>query len=156
MLRKGFFLLVVFGLIAGCHLDSNDDTALSAEFAVKDKFGQASSTFTVGEEVTLEITVTNHAAHPVTYTATGPGYDMVITQGSTRIWSAFADQAFATVITERTIDARDTLVLTATWLGTDDNGVAVTPGVYTVTPQLVFYVADTQVAPPDPVDITLN
>lgn len=155
-MKHGWYALALTLCLCGCNSDSEDSVVLQAGFAVKDKFGQSTDTFTAGEPVTLEITITNTARHPVVYQTTGPGHDIVVSRDAVRIWSKYAGITWAAVISDHTIGARESVVLSAIWNGVDDDGLAVPPGVYTATPELVFQVNDRLVPVPPDRTVTLQ
>ncbi|MCP4989426.1 MAG: hypothetical protein GY928_26220 [Colwellia sp.] len=159
------FVLLLAMLFMGCNQsssdsqspsDSNIDMPLSSEFTIKDKFGQEVNLFTVGEEISFEIRVENTTNKDVTYQATGPGYDFVVKQGETQIWSKHYGLFFAQIIADRVIKASEVLVLSATWSGNDNERNVVSAGEYKVSPNLVFFVNGNLVPEPEPKVIILN
>ena len=160
---RTFIILLFPLLILGCEnlADENTDeiitpNPLTTEFLIKDKFGQEVTTFTVGEEITFEIVVQNTTIEDVTYQLTEPGHDIMINQGQAQIWSKFYGFAFPQVITDSIINASDTLILSATWTGLDNNGDPVDPGDYNIVPSLFFSVNESLVPRPTTKTIALN
>lgn len=167
-------VLLLCLLVSGCNdssvnqINGNDQTKqpnsneivisnpLKTNFSIKDKFNQEVETFAVGEEITFELKVVNTTNSEVTYQATGPVHDFVVTKGGVEVWSEFYGMAFAQVITDRKIAANDTLVLTVKWLCKSNDGGLVQPGIYEVNPMLVMFLDGKKITPPDSKTIILN
>lgn len=163
-------ILSLFALaLFGCGESTNDDIVirpvdpsvgqpLTAEFNIRDKFGQEARTFVVGDEIHFEILVANDTDEAVTYYTNGPGYDVIVEHLGVEVWSAFFGFAFPAVIDEHVLEAGETLSLCATWNGVDNDGAPVGGGGYVVIPVIGFGLADDSAAVliPEPVGLELN
>lgn len=146
-------------LLAGCN-GSDDGAAagppLKAEFSVKDKFDQAATVFTAGEEMTFELTVTNTRNSSVVYELTSPGHNIYVKDGEDILWAKFHGRISAQVLRQQTMGANQVLQLGATWNGEDSDGNPVPPGDYEVVPSVVFWVDGELMEEPDPVTVEVR
>jgi len=137
-------------------VDSEKHSPLKAEFLIKNQHGQEVKSITLGEELTLQIRVSNLSALAVLYRVTGPGHDFFIKKSGELVWSKFHGMMFAQVISERTIAAHEILLLEAKWSGMDNQGKQVSPGEYEVEPRIVLFFNDKRLAAPSAQVITVQ
>ena len=162
--------MVCIGLVCGCKHTTDDvhsENSLVAEFKVKDKFGQESTTFVIGDEINFELTITNTEVFDITYETTGPGHNFIIWKGDT-IWTddgwvwTSVQGAYPHSVHQSVIEGKDTIVFNSKWRGevseTLETGEVVTPGEYIVLPMMWINIADPYfwVEEQDPINITLN
>jgi hypothetical protein len=164
MIRNSIFLLIVLIAVSSCDQtsessstkDLSSKTSIQSEFVVLDKFGQEVNVFSVGEEITFELRVKNTENFSLDYSFTSPGYSIEVTESDTPVWSANYGLSFAQVVTNATIGALQNKTITKKWNTVDNDGIQVSPGNYTITPGIAYFVNGEAIAAPSPVDIVLN
>ena len=136
-------LVLIILTVSGCMFLSRSDELpnsfvnwpLSAEFFIKDKYGQEASSFEIGEEINFEILIINRTDRDLTYQVTGAIHDFIVKQGQTEIWSQYYGIVFAQVVHDLTIYAHEEGVISTTWNCVDNKGNTVSPGEYEVIPK---------------------
>lgn len=159
MIRNSVILLIVLIAVSGCDQTSENSStkdSMQTEFVVLDKFGQEVDVFSVGEEITLELRAKNRESFALDYSFTLPGYSIEINQGDTPVWLANYGIAYAQVVTSASIEALGNKTITEKWNTVDNDGNQVSPGNYTITPGVKYFVNGEAIADPSPVDIVLN
>lgn len=158
MFKIEHMILAIPLIACGCHDDGDAYTkdSLQAEFVILDKFGQGANEFTVGEEITFEIKVTNTENFPLDYSVTLPGYDIEITQGDAAIWSANYGISSAQVISTIGMDALEEKVISVKWNGLNNEGNVVSSGSYLVSPVISYFVKNEKIDAPLSKNFMLN
>lgn len=136
--------------------NSSSKTSIQSEFVVLDKFGQEVNEFSVGEEITLELRVKNTENFALEYSFTSPGYSIEVTQGDTSVWSANYGFSYVQVVQNASIGALQNKTITNKWNTVDNDGNQVSPGNYTITARIAYFVNGEVIAAPSPVKIVLN
>lgn len=132
------------------HDPESTHSPLKESLAITDKFDQETSSFSVGDEINIEVTVTNTGDREITYSFTHPADYLRISRGDALIWSKYHGQEFDQAIQTDTLDAGQTIAYTTSWTGHDNDGNRVPPGDYTVEAGVTFFVEGEIVARPAP------
>ena len=99
-------------------IDSGDGPTFATTLTLKDAAGAERTSFSRGELITLELTVRNRTAEPVTVSLSSPQQTdfFVFRNGAdTPIWNSAHDAAFPAVVTPLVFGPNETKVLAATW-----------------------------------------
>ncbi|MGE5587839.1 MAG: LysM peptidoglycan-binding domain-containing protein [Clostridia bacterium] len=91
-------------------------------------------TFARGEPVRLSLSKTNVTTSPVTITyRSSQRFDFIVTRDTREIWRWSAGRFFTFAIERVSLPPGENLIFLQVWNQTTNEGVPVTPGVYTVT-----------------------
>jgi len=121
---------------------TDNNTPVTSEFMIKNQSGQQINSFIIGEEIHLEMTITNTTDQDIVYHATGPGHDFVISRDGEPVWSKYHNLSWAQVVSEHVLKASESVVLSATWSGINNQGNTIEPGQYSVQPTLLWFLND--------------
>lgn len=113
--------------------DLNDD--LSLDIATYDKFDQRTSLFFQGEEISIDLSVTNHSFYDVTlYSYDTQLFEFyVIDANDNIVWAWSDNRYFDNVLTPLNVRADSTYTVTVYWDQiVDGQGHLLAPGTYTL------------------------
>lgn len=142
MLRALFGVLLA-GMLLGssqCQNTNNDGTNSNGPIfvttlAVEDADGNATSSFSLGEQIQFVLSVRNRTSSSQTLSfSTGQQYNFeVLDSGTdTEVWTWSLGQLFPQITSTLTLQAGETQTFTVTWDQVDDNTQAVASGNYEV------------------------
>ena len=140
-------LCTATGFAAGCSGGSGDafrppdvldgERKLDPDFAttlvIKDATGQFRDTFSPGEQVVFELTITNLRDRTITVTrGSGQIFDFLVAPAGTRdiVWRQSAGFLFAQVIEHDEFAAHETRTYSVNWDQDRDDGLPLLPGEY--------------------------
>ena len=112
-----------------------DGALFVTTLAVEDANGNASGSFSPGQQVQLVLSVRNRSTSSQTISFnTAQQYNFAVFESgtATEVWTWSLGQAFAQQATTLTIPAGQTQTFTVVWNQTDEAGFAVAPGNYEV------------------------
>jgi Intracellular proteinase inhibitor len=99
-------------------IDSGQGENFTTTLVLRDSAGTEKSTFSRGELITLELTVRNRKAEPVTIQLSSPGAsDFFVFRGGQddTAWNCTHGRAFIAIVVPLTFAANETKVISCTW-----------------------------------------
>lgn len=131
-------------------------------FSVEDKFGQASDSFVVGDEVHITYRIKNTSTEALDYASTQRGHQLTIIghrTASGNVWNKGYSWLTTADIRFSVLEAGEELVFDTVWTGVDNDGNPVDPGRYEIRPHTSIWFHNfyrSEVLSPASVFITLQ
>lgn len=146
---RTLWIVAVCFLLTGCNESASEPEPvvnLESRLDIYDKFDQSVSTFTAGEDVILELTVSNPNNSAIKIWYLSPGSDYLVLRDGDVVWQYRNGVVYAAKSSEGmdirsfTLEPGDFWKGRAIWKGVDNDGDLVPPGEYEIkTTRMVWW-----------------